>query len=102
MAGFELGFDDGTWVKARRVVYAGGGGSQLNIQQHPLFAQVLEQYPIEVVQGFPVLDEQLCWKGCPLYLMGGFAELQVGPTARNLSGAQMASERITAGLTRRY
>ncbi len=71
-------------------------GSQLDIQQHPLFAKVLEQYPIEVVQGFPVLDEQLSWKGCPLYLMGGFAGLQVGPTARNLSGARMASERITA------
>ncbi len=73
-------------------------GSQLNIQQHPLFTPVLEQYPIEVVQGFPVLDEQLRWKGCPLYLMGGFAGLQVGPTARNLSGARMASERITAGI----
>ena len=73
-------------------------GSQLNIQQHPLFTQVLNEYPIDVVQGFPVLDEQLRWKGCPLYLMGGFAGLQVGPTARNLSGARMASERITAGL----
>ncbi len=77
-------------------------GSQLNIQQHPLFASVLEHYPIEVVQGFPVLDEQLRWKGCPLYLMGGFAGLQVGPTARNLSGARMASERITAGLIHQH
>lgn len=77
-------------------------GSQLNIQQHSLFTAVLEQCPIEVVQGFPVLDEQLCWKGCPLYLMGGFAGLQVGPTARNLSGARMASERITAGLIHQH
>jgi cation diffusion facilitator CzcD-associated flavoprotein CzcO len=77
-------------------------GSQLNIQQHPLFAQVLEKRPIDVVQGFPVLNEQLRWKGCPLYLMGGFAGLQVGPTARNLSGARMASERITAGLIQQH
>jgi cation diffusion facilitator CzcD-associated flavoprotein CzcO len=77
-------------------------GSQLNIQQHPLFAQVLEKHPIDVVEGFPVLNEQLRWKGCPLYLMGGFAGLQVGPTARNLSGARMASERITAGLIQQH
>ena len=92
--------EGGEIVKCDRIWVA--TGSQLNIQQHPLFRNVLEECPIEVVQGFPVLDEQLCWKGCPLYVMGGFAGLQVGPIARNLSGARMASERITAGIIRQH
>ena len=77
-------------------------GSQLDIQQLPLFSNVLKQCPIEVVSGLPVLNENLRWNGCELYLMGGFAGLQVGPTARNLSGARMASERIVSGLVARH
>ncbi len=32
--------------------------------------------------------------------MGGLAGLQVGPVARNLSGARMANERIVPALTK--
>lgn len=34
------------------------------------------------------------WRGCNLFIIGGLTALQVGPTARNLSGARMASEKI--------
>ena len=77
-------------------------GSQLDIQQLPLFSNVLKQCPIEVVDGLPILTENLRWKDRELYLMGGFAGLQVGPTARNLSGARMASERIVSALITRH
>jgi hypothetical protein len=48
----------------------------------------------------PVLDEHLRWPGCELFVMGGLAALQLGPVARNLYGARMASGRIVPALTK--
>jgi cation diffusion facilitator CzcD-associated flavoprotein CzcO len=73
-------------------------GSQLNVMQHPLLSMVQVTHPTEVVRGLPVLDRHLRWPGLELFVMGGLAGLQVGPTARNLSGARMASDRITPAL----
>ncbi|MDB9402558.1 hypothetical protein PN459_21645 [Microcystis aeruginosa CS-567/02-A1] len=64
------------------------------VTAEPLFTEILETYPISIVNGLPVLDDYLRWSGCELFIMGGLAALQVGPTARNLSGARMASEKI--------
>lgn len=75
-------------------------GTTLNAAQHPLLKQVMETHPTEVVNGLPVLDDCLRWRGCELFIMGGLAALRVGPTARNLSGARMASERIVPALTK--
>lgn len=43
--------------------------------------------------GFPIVDEHLKWRE-GFFVMGALAELEVGPVARNISGAQMAAERI--------
>lgn len=75
-------------------------GSQLDARNHPLLHDVLTDYPIEVVNGLPVIDEHLRWQGCELFIMGGLAALRVGPTARNLSGARAASDRIVPALTK--
>jgi hypothetical protein len=75
-------------------------GSQLDAQNHPLLQDVLAAHPIEVVNGFPVIDEHLRWQGCELFIMGGLAALRVGPAARNLSGARAASGRIVPALTK--
>jgi hypothetical protein len=56
--------------------------------------------PRPLVNGFPILDEHLRWHGCELFIMGGLAALRVGPTARNISGARMASDRIVPALTK--
>ncbi|MDJ0799949.1 MAG: FAD/NAD(P)-binding protein [Calothrix sp. MO_167.B12] len=69
-------------------------GTRFDVHSQPLLEEVLQAYPIPVVNGLPVLDDNLCWRGCPLFIMGGLAALQIGPTARNLSGARMASERL--------
>ena len=73
-------------------------GTKLDVAQNLLLSQMLEQCPTNVVNGFPVLDEHLRWHGCEVFIMGGLAALQVGPTARNLSGARMASERIVPAI----
>ena len=75
-------------------------GSQLNIEHWPLLADVQATYPIEVVNGLPVLDEHLRWPGCNLFVMGGAAALRLGPVARNLFGGRLASDRIVPALVK--
>ncbi len=43
--------------------------------------------------GYPVVDKTLQW-GDGLFVAGPLAELEIGPTARNIIGARLASERI--------
>nr|MCU0516889.1 hypothetical protein [Oscillatoria sp. Prado101] len=73
-------------------------GTRLDVTAEPLLADILEAYPAQIVKGLPVLDEHLRWPGCEAFLTGPLAALQVGPVARNLSGARMASERIAPAL----
>ncbi|AFY47647.1 hypothetical protein Nos7524_1781 [Nostoc sp. PCC 7524] len=73
-------------------------GSKFDVIAEPLLAEIFHAYPIPVVNGLPVLDSCLRWPSCELFLMGGLAALQVGPTARNLSGARMASEKIVPAI----
>jgi cation diffusion facilitator CzcD-associated flavoprotein CzcO len=75
-------------------------GTKLDATAQPFLKDVLDTYPTEIINGLPVLDAHLRWRGCELYLMGGLAGLQVGPVARNLSGARMASDRIVPALTK--
>lgn len=47
--------------------------------------------------GYPIVNKDLQW--CPhLYVMGPLAELEMGPIARNISGARQAAEKIVASL----
>jgi len=73
-------------------------GTKLDVTAEPLLADILNTFPLTTGRGLPVLDPCLRWSGCELYTMGGLAALQVGPVARNLSGARMASERIVSTL----
>jgi len=43
--------------------------------------------------GFPIVSKNLEW-GKNLYVVGALAELEIGPTARNISGARTAANRI--------
>jgi cation diffusion facilitator CzcD-associated flavoprotein CzcO len=75
-------------------------GTQLHANNEPLLAELQAKYPTEIVGGLPVLDAHLRWPDSQVFLMGGLAALRVGPTARNLSGARMASDRIVPALTK--
>jgi len=45
--------------------------------------------PIETAGGLPLLQADLSWAAdCPLYVMGAFAQLQLGADALNLAGAR--------------
>jgi lysine/ornithine N-monooxygenase len=43
--------------------------------------------------GFPIVSKNLEWKK-NLYVVGALSELEVGPTARNISGARTAASKI--------
>jgi cation diffusion facilitator CzcD-associated flavoprotein CzcO len=73
-------------------------GSQFDAARDPLLQDILAAYPTEIVDGLPILDRQLRIPGCACFVMGGYAALQVGPVARNLAGARMASDRIIPAL----
>ncbi|XP_026867193.2 uncharacterized protein zgc:113276 [Electrophorus electricus] len=70
-------------------------GCKLDVHQDPLLSDVMKHFPVSVLEGWPCIGESLRWApGCPLYLMGQYAALQVGPHAVNLAGGQAASVRI--------
>ncbi|WP_280769435.1 FAD/NAD(P)-binding protein [Salipaludibacillus daqingensis] len=57
---------------------------------------VIQQYSLPCAQcGYPIVSKSLMWDDC-LYVAGPLAELEVGPVARNISGAQKAAAKITA------
>nr|XP_040017799.1 uncharacterized protein zgc:113276 [Gasterosteus aculeatus aculeatus] len=76
-------------------------GCKLDVKQDPLLSEVMKEFPIQVIDGWPCVSESLLWaQGCPLYLMGQYAALQVGPHAVNLAGGQAASMRIAKDIMR--
>ncbi|MDA0267523.1 MAG: SidA/IucD/PvdA family monooxygenase [Cyanobacteria bacterium] len=75
-------------------------GSTLDVNHWSLLSDIRGTHPLPLVHGLPVLDADLRWAGCNLFIMGGAAALQLGPAARNLFGAKLASERIVPALTK--
>ncbi|WP_080844109.1 FAD/NAD(P)-binding protein [Cytobacillus gottheilii] len=56
--------------------------------------ETIEEYSLPCAKcGYPIVSPSLEW--CPhLYVIGPLAELEMGPIARNISGARQAAERI--------
>lgn len=77
-------------------------GSTLDVNHWPLLANIRGTNPLPLVNGLPVLDERLRWAGRNLFIMGGAAALQLGPVARNLFGARLASNRIVPALIKDF
>ncbi|XP_061608632.1 uncharacterized protein zgc:113276 [Phyllopteryx taeniolatus] len=76
-------------------------GCKLDVKQDPLLSEVMKEFPIQVLDGWPCISESLHWaEGCPLYLMGQYTALQIGPHAVNLAGGQAASARIAKHILR--
>ncbi len=55
---------------------------------------VIDRHGLECAAcGYPVVDRNLRWDS-GLYVTGPLAELELGPTARNIHGARLAGERL--------
>ncbi|XP_015219166.1 uncharacterized protein [Lepisosteus oculatus] len=78
-------------------------GCKLDVTQDPLLSDVIKEFPIQVLDGWPSVSENLQWApGCALYLMGQYAALQIGPHAVNLAGGQAASARIAKAILNKH
>lgn len=79
-----------------------GTGSVLDIQKEPCMQKMLQQYPIDVVGGLPVLNDELEASGdvAGLHFMSGLSALAVGPIAGNLMGGRICAERISEAILR--
>jgi cation diffusion facilitator CzcD-associated flavoprotein CzcO len=75
-------------------------GTRFNATEHPLLKNILEIYPTEIIKGLPLVDEHLRIRGSEFFVMGAYGGLQIGPTARNISGGRMACDRIVPALTK--
>ncbi|RAM53376.1 MAG: FAD-dependent oxidoreductase [Hapalosiphonaceae cyanobacterium JJU2] len=95
---WQVQFSDGSQHEYSRIWLS--TGTKFDATAETLLQEVFKVYPIKIVNGLPVLDQYLRVPGCELFLMGGLAALQVGPTARNLSGARMASEKIVPAIVK--
>jgi len=90
--GFELRLSDDNTVQAERVLLATGftakrpGGEMLDA--------LIESASLPCAQcGFPIVDASLRWHP-HIYVTGPLAELELGPVARNIAGAQKAGGRL--------
>ncbi|AFY39309.1 FAD-dependent oxidoreductase [[Leptolyngbya] sp. PCC 7376] len=95
---WQLYCDNGEIVEGDRLWLA--TGSRFHLDAEPLLQKVRERHPQPSINGFPILDKYLRWQGCDLFLMGGLVALQIGPTARNISGARIACDRLVPALTK--
>lgn len=75
-------------------------GTRFNVKEHPLLHDVLEAYPIEIVNGLPILDEHLRLPKSNFFIMGGLAALRIGPVARNIGGGKMAVRLIVPAMVK--
>lgn len=75
-----------------------GTGTVFSYHYNNLLADVLQIYPTEIINGLPVLDNNLRLPGSQCFVMGGLAALILGPVARNLSGGRMASDRLVKAI----
>ncbi|WP_232321581.1 FAD/NAD(P)-binding protein [Picosynechococcus sp. PCC 7117] len=95
---WQLHCDNGEILQGDRLWLA--TGSRFDVMAEPLLTKVMDRYRQPILNGLPILDEYLRWQGCDLFLMGGLAALQLGPTARNISGARLACDRLVPALTK--
>ena len=90
----ELGLRTGTLLRVDRVVLATGFDRGRPLA--PWLEQVAQEQELPRAPcGGPVLDPSLQWAP-GLFVTGPGAELQLGPVARNVSGARMAAQRLVA------
>ena len=87
-----LNLDDGTSIQIDRILLATGfmpkrpGGKMVD--------QLIAESQLPCAEcGYPIVDTDLCWHP-RLYVSGPLAELEIGPSSRNISGARRAAKRI--------
>lgn len=89
----ELTLSCGEIVQVDQVLLATGFGKR--VPGGALIQDLINQHELNVSEfcGYPIVDENLLW-GERIHVAGALAELELGPSARNIAGARLAAERI--------
>jgi hypothetical protein len=95
----EARFSDGSVGCFDEVWEAFGG--RPDVGASPLLGRLLRRRPTQVLDGLPVLDEDLRWPNTSIHVSGALAALQLGPGSGNLHGHRRAARRIAASVTGR-
>ena len=97
-AGCQLQLSNETVVEVERVLLATGFGTAR--PGGAMIDGLIETASLPCAScGFPVVDGALRWHP-RVYVSGPLAELELGPTARNIAGARRAGERLVAAIRR--
>ena len=90
----ELSLSTGEKIQVDEILLATGFGKK------PPGGKIIEEDLVQKAGlqvsefcGFPIVDENLCWHP-RIFVAGALAELELGPSARNIAGARLAAERI--------
>lgn len=82
----------GERFEAERIILA--TGLEKRRPGSPWMDRVIDEHALPVAPcGYPILKPDLEWVP-GLYAAGAFAELELGPSARNIAGARSAAERL--------
>jgi len=90
----ELSLSNGEKIEVDEILLATGFGKK------PPGGKIIEEdlirnagLKVSEFCGYPIVDENLCWHP-RIFVAGALAELELGPSARNIAGARLAAERI--------
>ncbi|WP_404450498.1 FAD/NAD(P)-binding protein [Sutcliffiella horikoshii] len=90
----QLLLDTGESIKARSIIMA--TGFEQNLPGRDWLEPVIKQENLPCAKcGYPIVNHMLEWAP-NLYVSGALAELEVGPIARNISGARVAANIISS------
>lgn len=92
--GMELVLSCGKIINVNEILLATGFGKK--IPGGKLIQKDLIQdagLKVSDFDGYPIVNEHLLWHK-RIFVAGGLAELELGPSARNIAGARLAAERI--------
>jgi len=91
-----LHLKEGLTIEAKRVILATGFVQTLPEKQW--LTPLIHEHKLNCSDcGYPIVSHSLQW-GPNLYVTGALAELEVGPIARNISGARQAAQLIVNSL----
>ena len=88
----ELQLSSGLSIEVDQVLLATGFGKR----PPGLIHMNKLDLPVSEFCGYPIVDSDLRWGGLDsrIFVSGALAELELGPSARNIAGARLAAERI--------
>lgn len=91
----SLTLSSGEVLQMDKVLLATGFGTKPPAASLRENGPFLKNLPTSDFCGYPIVNHNLEWGSSKqLYVMGALAELELGPSARNIAGARLAAERI--------